>query len=178
MRVRVIPVQCMRNHFVNVACRVSRAPSCLLTPLSLPSIFVLLVCAYRHGRFPRDRGLIPAECQQAASIILLDDNFASVVRGIREGRLVFNNLKKSIMYTLCHIVPEVSRRGRTSQSVASRHERAQVYPAKVSLVAYGTCVSKTLKSLPDRVNYIAFYLVQGMAEPDAFFALRVCICFC
>ncbi|CAN0492212.1 unnamed protein product, partial [Scytosiphon promiscuus] len=44
---------------------------------------------------------------QAASIILLDDNFASVVRGIREGRLVFNNLKKSIMYTLCHIVPEV-----------------------------------------------------------------------
>lgn len=45
--------------------------------------------------------------QQAASIILLDDNFASVVRGIREGRLVFNNLKKSIMYTLCHIVPEV-----------------------------------------------------------------------
>lgn len=45
---------------------------------------------------------------KAASIILLDDNFASVVRGIREGRLVFNNLKKSIMYTLCHIVPEVS----------------------------------------------------------------------
>ncbi|CAM9495257.1 unnamed protein product [Pylaiella littoralis] len=45
--------------------------------------------------------------KEAASIILLDDNFASVVRGIREGRLVFNNLKKSIMYTLCHIVPEV-----------------------------------------------------------------------
>lgn len=45
--------------------------------------------------------------KEAASIILLDDNFASVVRGIREGRLVFNNLKKSVMYTLCHIVPEV-----------------------------------------------------------------------
>ncbi|CAM9225987.1 unnamed protein product [Discosporangium mesarthrocarpum] len=45
--------------------------------------------------------------KEAASIVLMDDNFASVVAGIKEGRLIFSNLKKSIMYTLCHIVPEV-----------------------------------------------------------------------
>ncbi|CAM9678078.1 unnamed protein product, partial [Choristocarpus tenellus] len=46
--------------------------------------------------------------KEAASIIIMDDNFASVVAGIKEGRLIFNNLKKSIMYTLCHIIPEVA----------------------------------------------------------------------
>jgi len=37
----------------------------------------------------------------------LDDNFASIVVGIKEGRLLFNNLKKSIAYTVSHLVPEV-----------------------------------------------------------------------
>jgi sodium/potassium-transporting ATPase subunit alpha len=45
--------------------------------------------------------------REAADIVLLDDNFASIVIGIREGRLLFNNLKKSIAYTLAHLVPEV-----------------------------------------------------------------------
>ncbi|KAJ1563931.1 hypothetical protein HK096_010380 [Nowakowskiella sp. JEL0078] len=45
--------------------------------------------------------------KQAASMILLDDDFASTVTGISEGRLIFNNLKKSITYTLSHIIPEV-----------------------------------------------------------------------
>ncbi|KAH0558645.1 hypothetical protein GP486_004705 [Trichoglossum hirsutum] len=45
--------------------------------------------------------------KEAASMILLDDNFASTVRGIEEGRLIFVNLKKSIQYTLSHITPEV-----------------------------------------------------------------------
>src|ERR1700761_5314390 len=34
--------------------------------------------------------------KEAASMILLDDNFASTVNGIAEGRLIFANLKKSI----------------------------------------------------------------------------------
>ena len=45
--------------------------------------------------------------REAADIILLDDNFASIVVGIKEGRLLFANLKKSIAYTLCHLTPEV-----------------------------------------------------------------------
>jgi sodium/potassium-transporting ATPase subunit alpha len=45
--------------------------------------------------------------REAADIVLLDDNFASIVVGIKEGRLLFANLKKSIAYTLCHLTPEV-----------------------------------------------------------------------
>ncbi len=45
--------------------------------------------------------------KEAASMILLDDNFASTVRGIEEGRLIFVNLKKSIKYTISHSTPEV-----------------------------------------------------------------------
>ncbi|KAF9427804.1 hypothetical protein BGZ76_002184, partial [Entomortierella beljakovae] len=45
--------------------------------------------------------------KDAASMILLDDNFASTVRGIEEGRLIFTNLKKSIRYTISHSMPEV-----------------------------------------------------------------------
>ncbi|KAG0148852.1 hypothetical protein CROQUDRAFT_40800 [Cronartium quercuum f. sp. fusiforme G11] len=45
--------------------------------------------------------------KEAANMILLDDNFASVVEGVREGRLIFTNLKRSIQYTVTHSVPEV-----------------------------------------------------------------------
>jgi sodium/potassium-transporting ATPase subunit alpha len=45
--------------------------------------------------------------KEAASMIILDDNFASIVRGIEEGRLIFINLKKSIQYTISHSTPEV-----------------------------------------------------------------------
>lgn len=44
--------------------------------------------------------------KEAAAMILLDDNFASTVSGIEEGRLIFLNLKKSIMYTISHTMPE------------------------------------------------------------------------
>ncbi|KAI7868896.1 hypothetical protein BDF14DRAFT_1789061 [Spinellus fusiger] len=45
--------------------------------------------------------------KDAAAMILLDDNFASIVHGIEEGRLIFANLKKSVMYTITHSMPEV-----------------------------------------------------------------------
>lgn len=45
---------------------------------------------------------------QAADMILLDDNFASIVTGVEEGRLIFDNLKKSIAYTLTSNIPEIS----------------------------------------------------------------------
>ena len=45
--------------------------------------------------------------KQAADMILLDDNFASIVTGVEEGRLIFDNLKKSIVYTLTSNIPEI-----------------------------------------------------------------------
>ncbi|KAF7630783.1 Cation_ATPase_N domain-containing protein [Meloidogyne graminicola] len=45
--------------------------------------------------------------RRAADIVLTDDNFASIVKGIEEGRLLFDNLRLSIAYTLAHLWPEV-----------------------------------------------------------------------
>lgn len=46
--------------------------------------------------------------KDAADMILLNDNFASIVDGVEEGRLIFDNLKKSIAYTLSSNIPEIS----------------------------------------------------------------------
>lgn len=48
-----------------------------------------------------------AVSKEAADMILVDDNFASIVKGIEEGRLIFDNLKKSIAYTLSSNIPEI-----------------------------------------------------------------------
>ena len=45
--------------------------------------------------------------KQAADMILLDDNFASIVFGCEEGRLIFDNLKKCICYLLCANIAEL-----------------------------------------------------------------------
>jgi len=37
----------------------------------------------------------------------MDDNFASIVTAIEQGRTIFENLKKTIAYTLTHLWPEV-----------------------------------------------------------------------
>jgi len=42
----------------------------------------------------------------SGDVILMDDNFASIVAGIREGRTIFDNLRKTIAYTCTHLVPE------------------------------------------------------------------------
>mmetsp|Transcript_13635 Transcript_13635/g.23219 ORF Transcript_13635/g.23219 Transcript_13635/m.23219 type:complete len:430 (-) Transcript_13635:39-1328(-) len=45
--------------------------------------------------------------KNAADMLLLDDNFSSIVNGVEEGRLIFDNLKKSIAYTLQSNIPEI-----------------------------------------------------------------------
>ncbi|XP_028170682.1 sodium/potassium-transporting ATPase subunit alpha-like [Ostrinia furnacalis] len=45
--------------------------------------------------------------KQAADMILLDDNFSSIVLGVEEGRKIFDNLKKTIAYTLTSNTPEM-----------------------------------------------------------------------
>jgi len=46
--------------------------------------------------------------KDAADMILLNDDFASIVLGIEEGRRIFDNLKKSICYTLTSNIPEIT----------------------------------------------------------------------
>ena len=46
--------------------------------------------------------------KDAAKMILLDDNFASVVVGIEEGRLIFDNLRKTIAYMLTSNIAEIA----------------------------------------------------------------------
>ena len=45
--------------------------------------------------------------KQTASMILLDDNFATIVSAIEEGRAVFLNIRKFMTYVLASNVPEV-----------------------------------------------------------------------
>jgi calcium-translocating P-type ATPase len=45
--------------------------------------------------------------KEAADVVLLDDNFASIVNGIEEGRAVFENIQKFLTYILAHNVPEL-----------------------------------------------------------------------
>jgi sodium/potassium-transporting ATPase subunit alpha len=45
--------------------------------------------------------------REAADIVLMDDQFPSIVNAIEEGRVIYDNLKKTIAYSLTHAVPEV-----------------------------------------------------------------------
>lgn len=44
--------------------------------------------------------------KEAADIVLLDDNLRSVVAGIEQGRLCSDNLRKSVLYTMCSKIPQ------------------------------------------------------------------------
>ena len=45
--------------------------------------------------------------REASDVILLDDNFASIVNGIEEGRGVFENIRKFLTYILTSNIPEL-----------------------------------------------------------------------
>jgi sodium/potassium-transporting ATPase subunit alpha len=45
--------------------------------------------------------------KQAADVILMDDNFSSIVHGVQEGRLMVENIKKLLSYIAAHCVPEL-----------------------------------------------------------------------
>ena len=46
--------------------------------------------------------------KNAADIIILDDDFSSIVKGIEQGRVIFDNLKKCIVYALSSNIPELT----------------------------------------------------------------------
>ena len=45
--------------------------------------------------------------KEAADMVLLDDNFASIVNAVEEGRAVFENIRKFLTYILAHNVAEL-----------------------------------------------------------------------
>ncbi len=45
--------------------------------------------------------------REAATMILTDDNFATIVTAVREGRRVYANIRKFIFYIFAHATPEV-----------------------------------------------------------------------
>jgi sodium/potassium-transporting ATPase subunit alpha len=45
--------------------------------------------------------------KEAGQIILLNDDFGAIVDAVREGRVIFDNLKKFITYVLSSNVPEI-----------------------------------------------------------------------
>ena len=45
--------------------------------------------------------------REAATVVLTDDNFATIAAGVREGRRVYDNVRKFVLYIFTHAVPEV-----------------------------------------------------------------------
>ena len=45
--------------------------------------------------------------KEAANIVLLDDNFATITKAIESGRTVYSNIKKFIIYILTSNIPEI-----------------------------------------------------------------------
>jgi magnesium-transporting ATPase (P-type) len=45
--------------------------------------------------------------RQAATMVLTDDNFATIIDAVEEGRRVYDNVRKFILYIFTHAVPEI-----------------------------------------------------------------------
>jgi len=53
-------------------------------------------------------GLIGTEvAREASDMVLLDDNFATIVKAIEEGRTIYDNIKKFVAYILTSNVPQI-----------------------------------------------------------------------
>ncbi|XP_055344197.1 sodium/potassium-transporting ATPase subunit alpha-2-like [Paramacrobiotus metropolitanus] len=127
---------------------------------------------------------------ESADLVLMDDNFASIINGIEEGRMIFDNIKKTCCYAMTTDIPEAAPvilylvlncpLGLYTISMILLNCATDLYPA-VSL-AYEPAESDTMK-LPPRKrserlitsNLVqAVYLQIGIIESvGAFFVYFV-----
>ena len=58
-----------------------------------------------------DIGIAPASgtdaAKETADMVLLDDNFKTIVTAVREGRIIFDNIRKAILYLFCDSFAEI-----------------------------------------------------------------------
>lgn len=64
--------------------------------------------ALRHADIGVAMGLSGTDvAREAATMVLTDDNFATIVAAVDAGRRVFDNVRKFVLYIFAHAVPEV-----------------------------------------------------------------------
>lgn len=64
--------------------------------------------ALKHGDMGVAMGLNGTEvAREASDMVLMDDNFATIVSAIEEGRTIFENIKKFIAYILTSNIPQI-----------------------------------------------------------------------
>ena len=76
--------------------------------------------------------------REAASLVLLDDDFTSLVAAVRLGRRIDDNLRKAISYVLAVHVPIAGTPTSSSRSVAPRASRSS-RPPDCSSSSTSTC---------------------------------------
>ena len=90
-----IGVPFWKDFIFSIGIIVAMVPEGLLPTLTLS----LLLAAQRMAKRKVSK--------EAADMVLLDDNFASIVNAVEEGRAVFQNIRKFLTYVLEHNVAEL-----------------------------------------------------------------------
>ena len=91
--------------------------------------------------------------KEAADLILMDDNFASIVQGVMQGRLIFCNLKKSIAYTLTSNVPRApNTRIPTTQIHKKKEESRRARETRKEGLLFAFCVRRVAGPLDEQAT--------------------------